>query len=262
MAEEQNGMIIKSVVKAMNVIKTVAETGSEGIKLNELVNKLQENRSVVYKLVMTLVSGGFLKYDRAEKKIIIGSALLHVLTADFKVVSLKKSVNGSLRKLAEDTGYSGYLGIVENDKAFIIDAVDGKKHIRVFASPGEMRYLHTTALGKVLLAGLNDVKLKEAVNNLTLVKVTEATITSKEKLFEEIKNARKAGYAISNEENYKNVKGIAAPIIDKNGDTLAAFSISFPDFMVADSDLDDLIKIVKEAAKQASEKLHKENSIE
>src|SRR5699024_11788556 len=59
--------------------------------------------------------------------------------------------------------------------------------------------------------------LENYLNNVELEKITANTISSKEKLREEIEKIRAAGYSISESENFDHTKGFSNPIYDYNG---------------------------------------------
>jgi IclR family KDG regulon transcriptional repressor len=88
-----------------------------------------------------------------------------------------------------------------------------------------------------------------------LKKFTKNTITSKKKLFEELKITRERGYAIDNEEIEDGLRCIAAPIFNAEGNVIAAVSISGPSSRINETTYDEYSKYVVKTAKLISGEL-------
>jgi IclR family transcriptional regulator, KDG regulon repressor len=95
---------------------------------------------------------------------------------------------------------------------------------------GNRRHLHSTALGKIFLAGLPDKEFLRLIRMKGLPRLTEFTLTSRAAVVDEIKRVRKQGWAMDNQENEIEGRCIGAPIQMPNGRVLAALSISGPEF--------------------------------
>jgi DNA-binding IclR family transcriptional regulator len=98
---------------------------------------------------------------------------------------------------------------------------------------GTRSHLHSTAMGKAILAFLPDEERSMLVERLVLTSCTEATITEQALLVKELANVRKQGFAIDNEENEAGVRCVGAPIFDHTGYVFAAISISGPAYRLS-----------------------------
>jgi IclR family KDG regulon transcriptional repressor len=88
--------------------------------------------------------------------------------------------------------------------------------------------VHSTALGKALLAFLPEPQISAILSEQPLVRKTSKTITRKAHLLEHLASVREHGVAIDLEENLDGVICVAAPIFDAGQRPIAAFSISGP----------------------------------
>ncbi|MDX1745706.1 MAG: IclR family transcriptional regulator C-terminal domain-containing protein, partial [Halobacteriales archaeon] len=59
-----------------------------------------------------------------------------------------------------------------------------------------------------------------------LIARTEATITDRETLFEELRTVRERGYALNDEEKLRGLRAVGAPILGQDGRPLGAISVS------------------------------------
>ena len=89
---------------------------------------------------------------------------------------------------------------------------------------GKNAPIHTTASGKVLLSSFSYRKVEEIIAEKGLERLTENTITTPEKLFEELALIRKRGYAVDDEECEIGHRCIAVPIYDYSGNVAGAIS--------------------------------------
>jgi DNA-binding IclR family transcriptional regulator len=87
--------------------------------------------------------------------------------------------------------------------------------------------LHTTALGKAIMAHMDEDAVHEIVDTHGLSAVTEQTISTEESLFEALETIREQGYARDDEERVKGMRCIAAPIIFES-EVVGAVSASGP----------------------------------
>jgi len=95
---------------------------------------------------------------------------------------------------------------------------------------GNRRCMHTTAIGKVLLAALPEKEMLRLLRLKGLPRLTQYTMVSKIALLAELDNVRRQGYAIDNQENELDGRCIGAPVIGPDGRVAAALSISGPVF--------------------------------
>jgi len=105
----------------------------------------------------------------------------------------------------------------------------------------------------VLLAYLSEEERKKILEGKVLPHLTENTITDKRELEKELGKVREQGFGLDREENEKDVRCVAAPIRDYQGEVIAALSISSPIFRIDKNAQNNL----KEALLETSEKISK-----
>lgn len=98
-------------------------------------------------------------------------------------------------------------------KAIYIDKVDGTESVRLNVELGSARPLHSTAIGKVILAFSPPSLLDTLVRVEGLPAITQDTITDPTRLRREVAEIRKRGFSTSNGENVEGIYAIAAPVI-------------------------------------------------
>nr|HPU53824.1 IclR family transcriptional regulator C-terminal domain-containing protein [Burkholderiaceae bacterium] len=82
--------------------------------------------------------------------------------------------------------------------------------------------------GRVLLAGLEDAALQAYLSSASLKKLTNATLIDRALLGQEIVRVREQGWAWIDGELDESICGLAVPVRDPDGHTVAAINVSLP----------------------------------
>jgi DNA-binding IclR family transcriptional regulator len=90
--------------------------------------------------------------------------------------------------------------------------LEGPQNIRYTARPGDLKPLHSSSIGKMLLATMKPHIRADVLAKLPLDAMTDATITSRAQLAEEIERSAVRGYSITRGENVADVMAIAMPL--------------------------------------------------
>ena len=114
--------------------------------------------------------------------------------------------------------------------------------------------LHSSGIGKALIAWLPDEKIDQLIPEDKLIKYTDTTITSKKQLKKELAKIRSQGWAYDNQEDVQGVHCIAAPIFNKNNEPIAAISISGVLFQLPVDKIDKYSQLVRDACQQLTDK--------
>jgi IclR family transcriptional regulator, KDG regulon repressor len=113
------------------------------------------------------------------------------------------------------------LGILNAGEVVVINTVESPLGVRMSSKIGNRSYLHSTALGKCLLAGLPDKDLLRLLRVKGMPRLTPNTLVTKAELTAEIERVRKQGHAIDNEKNELDSRCIGAPVHSPDGRVLA-----------------------------------------
>jgi len=219
---------VRVLHKTLDILETI-KTSPAGIGLGELTRMVEMPKPTVFRILVTLEGRGYL--DRRED----GSYRLTQKLFDLqRDVSLEQRLNRAaqpvMEKLVEICKETVNLGLLDGGEVVVINTFESPQAVRMTSKIGHRRYLHTTGLGKILLAGLPDKEVERLIKIKGLPPLTPHSITSKTALMSEIRRVRSQGFALDNQENELEGRCIAAAIRGPNDSTLAALSISGPVF--------------------------------
>ncbi len=122
------------------------------------------------------------------------------------------------------------LGILDAAEVVVINTVESPQAVRMSSKIGNRRHLHSTAIGKVMLAGMPPKEVQRLLRLKGTPKLTGETITDKQAVLAEIDRVRLQGWALDNQENELEGRCIGAPIVGPDDTVVAALSISGPVF--------------------------------
>lgn len=216
---------MKSLEKVLDVIEFLAKNGHTGIR--EISAKLSVPPATVHRIVASLHGRGFLQKTESNQLYGLSIKFMEFGDAVQQQFDIVITARPFLEALVEDTGENANLCILNGWDSVYIDHIHSKEHnLMFFTRRGAIAPLYASGIGKIFLSYFSKAKLDRYYKENELNAYTDTTIISPEKMQEELKNIRKMGYAIDNEEKEKGVRCIAAPIFDRNGDNIAGISVS------------------------------------
>jgi DNA-binding IclR family transcriptional regulator len=115
------------------------------------------------------------------------------------------------------------LAIRDGMRSLYVERIAGQRSYPILGKPGARLPLHTTAVGKVLLAYASQDVIQAALSALT--PETASSITNKRIMREQLDAVLKNGYATTKDEMSVGASSIAVPIFDWNNKTIAAIGI-------------------------------------
>ncbi len=134
-----------------------------------------------------------------------------------------------MRDLTTKLGETSHFAVREGGQVFFVDHhIPTGQVISVAGQTGEFAPLHCTAHGKALLADFDLNGLKQLFGPAPLHAYTRHTITTVTKLARVCGRVRTDGFAIDDGEYIEEVRCVAAPIRDPQGEIVASVGISSP----------------------------------
>ena len=196
------------------------------MSLTELARALKAPISSCHGIVRTLSARGYLYSIDAGRSIYPTRRLLQIA----EVISANDPVLRRLAPLLADlrdaSGETVILGKCQGNIVVYLDVAESRQMIRYSAQPGDSKPLHSSSIGKALLAELDAKALDHWLAGNRLEKKTPLTITSAKKLRMELESGRALGYHSSGGETTVDVMAVAVAVPLRND--ILAIAISGP----------------------------------
>src|ERR1700730_1648750 len=212
-----------AVERALNILEAAAQR-RDGLTNSEISRKLGIPKSSASYILRTLERRGYLRRDAETARYRLG----------LKILSLGGDAQGNLdladvalpfmRALGEKIRLTVHLAVLDQGEAVYIEKVEAAGFFKVNTWVGRRMFLHSTSVGKCLLAWLPRHEIETLVKPQGLKKRTPKTITSVSKLLADLEHVKQTGYAVDDEENSLGARCLGAPVFDAAGDVTAAHS--------------------------------------
>jgi len=214
---------VQSVNRAFRLLETLASTGGR-LSMSELAERSALPLGTVHRLLRTMVRSGYVRQD-ADRRYALGPALLPLGDAAKRL--LGGWAQSSLVELAEETGESANIAVLDDDWVVYVAQAPGRHRMRLFTEVGRRVLPHSTAVGKVLLAWQTDANIGRIVRRFGLPPRTPNTVTSPLAFSRALAAVRSRGWAIDDQEEEIGVRCFAVPV-GPGANAVAAISVSAP----------------------------------
>lgn len=247
---------IQSAERIFSILEYVAHNGPVGVV--EIGNALELHKSTVHRMLLSLISMGYVEQNEETVKYQLTFKIVQLSSLFLSKIDIYTVVHPYMEKLAKECQETVHLVERTGSDVVYIDKVEPMglrdRSIRMASHIGLLRPMYCSAVGKAILAELPKEEFYSIWDNSNPEKKTEYTITSLDKMEEELELIRSKGYALDNEENEIGVRCIAGAILDYNNSKYA-FSISAPISRMTDERIEELSKYVLTMKEELSKQL-------
>ncbi len=241
---------VSSVMKVFGILQALGEERDHGI--TELAQRVMMSKSTVYRFLQTMKTLGYVTQEGESEKYSLTLKLFELGAKALQNVDLIRSADVQMRELSRLTKETIHLGALEEDSIVYIHKIDSLYNLRIYSRIGRRNPLHTTAIGKVLLAWRDRAEVNEILKEVEFKRSTANTIVTREALLEVLDQVKAQGFGEDNEEQEEGLRCIAVPVFDRFGVVIAGLSISFPTIRFSEEAKSDYVAMLHRAARTLS----------
>jgi DNA-binding IclR family transcriptional regulator len=249
--------MVNTVAKSITILDILAVTPNLGI--TELAQICSLPKSSVHNILKTLESYGIVERSDLSGKYQLGLKLIQLGHKARMHLDICKISAPFLSRINQEYNETVHLTVLDRDEVLYVDCIESTKRLRTYSVTGIRAPLYCTAVGKAILAFMEDEEILRIAEEKGLKRITENTITTKERLLEEMKTVKKQGYSIDNMEHEEHLCCVGAPIKNASGNVFASISLSGPSVRVKD---DEIIRIANSLMNAANEISRKHGYVE
>ncbi|HYL86189.1 MAG TPA: IclR family transcriptional regulator [Candidatus Angelobacter sp.] len=245
-----------AVERALNILEAAAQR-RDGLTNSEISRKLAIPKSSASYILRTLEKRGYLRRDQDTGRYRLGLKILSLggdaqINLDIADVALP-----FMRALSERIHLTVHLAVLDQGEAVYVEKVEAPGFFKVNTWVGRRMFLHSTSVGKCLLAWLPKHEVEALVKPQGLKKRTPKTIITMTKLLADLERVKQEGYAVDDEENSLGARCLGAPVFDATGTVVAALGASGTLTQVDEVNLPRIAEALKETARRISRQLHR-----
>lgn len=219
--------LIASVQRAVDILNLFNYTRIE-LGTTAIARELGLAKSTVSGLVQTLEWTGLLERNLDTRKYRLGYKLAEYAGILLNQTDLRQLAMPHLEELLEWCNESVNLAVPHKSHMIYIERLYGTNALGIRSEIGKREPVHSTALGKAILANSSPIEVQDLLKEIEFIPRTPKTIENPESLIDNLALTFQQGYALDNEENEIGGRCVAASILDHRSEPVAAISISAP----------------------------------
>jgi IclR family acetate operon transcriptional repressor len=216
--------VVKPVRKALQLLD-VLEAEGRALTLSEVAERAALPKTTAFRYLYTLRAAGLVAQPEGAEAYAVGHRLAVSPARDRAILGLKQAALPEMQKLQRRFNETVNLGIVEGGAVVYLAMVGSTRSLRMEAAVGARDPLHSTSLGKAILAARPPGHQADDLPP-RLARRTAQTLTTRAALAGDLAATAQRGYALDLEENEVGAHCVAAAI--PNSAPAAAISISGP----------------------------------
>jgi IclR family acetate operon transcriptional repressor len=240
--------------RALDVLEAIAAAPGGPVGVTEIARSVGATKSAAFRILSNLERRGYVTKDPATAKYALGARLAYLGGRSLGAMDVRALARPALEDLHRRFDETTNLGVREDNEVVYIDMIESGHGLRMAARVGARDHLHSTALGKVLLAFLPAAE-RDRLLRRRLPALTERTITDPTVLRQELARVRERGVAEDLQENEAGARCLGAPIFDHAGAVVAAVSVSAPESRLDDDRAAEVAAALAAAAREITGRL-------
>ena len=219
--------LIGSVQRAVDIMGLFDRHAQE-LGVTEIARALNFPKSTAAGLIFTLEQNNYLTQNPLTRKYQLGFKLAERAGVFQDQFNLRQVALPTLEALRDLSNESVNLAIRDGQYVTYVERMLGNNMLGMRSEIGKRELIHSTALGKAILAQLPIAEINQFIVDYDFIPVTPKTITDSAAFLDELEQTLTHGFAIDNQENELGGRCVAAPIFDYLGKPVAAISLSVP----------------------------------
>lgn len=225
MSEPAKPIDAGSVPRAFAVLRALAANPEQGSRVTQIAQRIGLTQSTTHRVLQTLLAQGMVEQDASSKLYRLGIDFFSLAAAAGHAGNLRSVCKPAMLRLCASLGDSIFLLVRSGFDAVCLDRCEGPFPIRSFTGDVGGRVALGVGQGAMaILAHLPDAE-REEVMRFNLPRLREYAVYDEVYLLTEIERVRSQGYAGSNTGLLDGMAGVAVPVQDSAGTTVAALSV-------------------------------------
>ncbi len=213
-----------SLARGLVVIQAFTPQSPQ-MTISQLSVRTGLSRAAVRRCLYTLCKLGFAGTDESQRYSLRPKmlTLANTYTASNTLASAAQTI---LERMSSQLGESFSVATLDGDDIVYIARTSVTRVMSVDLHVGSRLPAFCTSMGRVLLAYLPQDQLEQYLMRVHFVQYTPRTMTSADKLRLALRNVRRNGYALCDQEFEIGLRSLAVPVQAPNGRVVATVNIS------------------------------------
>lgn len=213
---------VQSITRAFRLLEAMAAARGE-LSVSEMAEATGLPLPTTHRIIRTLRDLGQV-HQLANRRYTLGPRLVGLGDRASRVLGLRAAEG--LAGVAGAVGETANLAVLDGDRAAYTAQAPSRHSMRTFTEIGRRVPVHSTGVGKAVLAQIPDDAVRRILAGTGTPRMTEHTITGVEPLLADLARIRERGHAVDDQEHELGVFCVAVPV--PGAPTPTALSVSGP----------------------------------
>ncbi len=205
----KSGNVI-AIERVLKIFETF-QSNLQPLSFTHLAEETEIPKSTCHAIVNTLIDRGFLYSLHRPRTLYPTRRMFDMMQDICDKDPFIERFTPTLEKLRDTCGETIILGKRQNNAVIYLQVYESLNSIRYSAKPGDLKPLHSSAIGKTILGSLKETELITWLQDRPLPKSTFNTKTADELLCD-LRESRKRGYYVTKGENVADVWAVASSV--------------------------------------------------
>lgn len=235
------------VIRAFRILEELAL--EPVLSLKELTERTGIPKPTVYRLLQTLREIGYVAEHGPRGSYSIGNRVVQVFRRD-PGLELKRLAHPLLVSLYDKFNETVNLAVADRTQINYLVVMETTRPLRWVVEPGSSDPMHTTALGRAILAFLDRESREALLRELAKehgVRRAGDFVARQTAILETV---RRRGWARDDKETNPEVVCIAIPLLDNEGTPLGSISLSVPNARASEEYQEQIISALMDCSRR------------
>lgn len=225
--QDAAGAAVKTLSRGLEILALFSGESAE-LSQSDIAGRCGLPMPTVHRLVRTLVAHEFLEPVAGGRNYRAGAAVLRLAGPLIARSDPTAAIRRKLTELSEHTGESTNLATLIGSSVVYLDGVSGSRMLTPQVTVGLRISAHNTALGKALLAQLDDEEVLSRLGEGPYPQATDRGATDWLDLKSRLDAVRADGISVSDEEYEVGLTSMAVALPPAQDGSMRAINISLP----------------------------------
>ncbi len=244
---------VRVLDRAFDILDVLSETNMP-MTLSEIAEACHLSKSTVHRILAAMLARSVVAKSESGEYT-IGYKIIEMASTHINNLELLTEAKPYLSKLMRELDLTAHLGILDGPDVVYLEKMDGHPNSQMYTQIGHRSPGFCSSIGKCLMAGMSRDELEDVLDECEFKKYTKKTITDRREIIRHLKEVRRQGWAIDDEEFEIGHRCIGATVFDYRGLPVAAISASGSTAILTDDKIEDTIREVRECARQLSRRI-------
>jgi len=224
--ENSKDVGVGAVSRLFAVLRCLGDCAEGGERVTQLAQQVGLSQPTTHRLLRNLMDEGMVEQDQRSKRYRLSIEFFALAAKAGNTGNLRDVVRPSLLRLSASLGDSLFLLARSGFDAICLDRSEGPYPIRTFTGDIGGRVALGVGQGSLAILAYLPEEERETVIRYNLPRLKDFQLYDEVFLRSEVENVRRLGYAARNTGAIPGMAGLAVPIFDREGRSVAALSVA------------------------------------